>query len=71
MTLTTFGGRHVSPVFAVGGKHAMTNSSGMNLDSFRWTAKQISIREDAKKPGVVHHPVPSVAGADELTKAKR
>ena len=32
-TFAAFGWRHINTVFAVGGKYAMTNSSGMNLDN--------------------------------------
>ena len=30
-------------------EHPMTNSSGMNLDSFSWPAKRASIRDDTSK----------------------
>jgi hypothetical protein len=35
-SFASFGGRHLSPVFAVGRKYTMTKSSGMILDSFSW-----------------------------------
>jgi hypothetical protein len=49
-----FGGRYIDTVFAVGCEHAVTNSSGMNLDSFSWPAKRVSIREDTSKLGQVY-----------------
>jgi hypothetical protein len=45
---------HRCAVFAVRGKYAMTNSSGMNLDSFSWPAKRASIRDDTSKSRQIH-----------------
>ena len=41
-------------MLAVGCKHTVTNSSGMNLDSFSWPAKRAGIRDDTSSAGEVN-----------------
>ena len=47
-------GCHLHTMFAVRCKHTVTNSSGMNLDSFSWPAKRVSIRDDTSKAGEIN-----------------
>ena len=47
-------GRHLRTMRAVRCKHTVTNSSGMNLDSFSWPAKRAGIRDDTSKAGEVN-----------------
>jgi len=47
-------GCHLHTMFAVRCKHTVTNSLGMNLDSFSWPAERASIRDDTSKAGEVN-----------------
>ena len=47
-------GCHLHTMFAVRGKHTVTNSSGMNVDSFSRPAKRAGIRDDSSKAGEVN-----------------
>jgi hypothetical protein len=54
VALAPFCGCHLHTRRAVRCLHTVTNSSGMNLDSFSWPAKRASIRDDTSKAGEVN-----------------